>query len=79
MHDFTLPDMLHGRVIRPPAIGAELVSVDESSIAHLPGAQVVRIKNFLGVVAEDEWTACAPCARFKAQWSEAAACRLRPS
>ncbi len=32
MHDFRVPGMLHGSVVRPPAIGATLESVDESSI-----------------------------------------------
>ena len=57
VHDFSLPGMLHARVIRPPAIGAHLLSVDESSIAHLPGARAVRMRDFLAVVAEDEWIA----------------------
>ena len=47
----------HGRVVRPPAIGATLVSVDEASIARIPGVRVVRIESFLAVVAEDEWAA----------------------
>jgi CO/xanthine dehydrogenase Mo-binding subunit len=70
VHDFTLPGMLHGRVIRPPTIGAELVSVDESSVGHLPGVKVVRIKNFLAVVAEDEWTCVRAMSAIKAQWSD---------
>lgn len=69
MHDFSVPGMLHGRVIRPPAIGAKLVSVDESSIAPLPNAKVVRIKDFLAVVAEDEWTAVRAARALRAQWS----------
>ena len=32
VHDFTLPSMQHARVIRPPAIGASLISVDEDSV-----------------------------------------------
>ena len=32
-----LPGMLHGKVVRPPVFGASVVSVDESSIAGLPG------------------------------------------
>ncbi len=48
--------MQHARVIRPPAIGATLVSVDEDSVKSLPGVKVVRINNFLAVVADDEWT-----------------------
>src|SRR5574337_1140510 len=49
VHDISLPGMVHGRVTRPPALGATLLSVDESSIASIPGARVVRIGNFLGV------------------------------
>src|SRR6266496_2174382 len=56
VHDFTMRGMLHARVIRPPAIGAKLVSVDESSIENL-GAKVVRIKDFLAVVAAAARTA----------------------
>jgi CO/xanthine dehydrogenase Mo-binding subunit len=69
MHDFSVPNMLHGRVIRPPAIGANLVSVDDSSVAHLPDVKVVRVKDFLAVTAEDEWTAVRAARALKAQWS----------
>src|SRR5207247_6270535 len=68
VHDFTMRGMLHARVIRPPAIGAKLVSVDESSIENL-GAKVVRIKDFLAVVADDEWTAVRAAGALRAQWS----------
>ena len=70
VHDFRLPDMVHARVIRPPAIGANLISVDESSIRHLAGARVVRIKDFLAVIADDEWTAVRAAGALRAQWSE---------
>ena len=56
VHNFTLPDMVHGRVIRPASIGAKLISIDDSALMNLQGVQVVRIQDFLGVVAEDEWT-----------------------
>src|SRR4029077_14671458 len=32
VHNVRLPGMLHGRVVRPPEVGATLVSVDEGSI-----------------------------------------------
>lgn len=63
VHDMRLPGMLHGRVVRPPYAGADhgefigntLQSVDESSIAHIPGVRaVVVIRDFVGVVAERE-------------------------
>ena len=70
MQNFAVPNMLHARVIRPAASGATLRSVDESSVADLPGAKVVRIKDFLAVVADDEWTAIKAARALKSQWSE---------
>jgi nicotinate dehydrogenase subunit B len=69
VQDFTLPGMLHGRVVRPPAFGAKLVSVDESSIRAIPDVKVVRIENLLGVVAKDEWAAVRAARELKAEWS----------
>src|SRR5262249_27724606 len=48
MQDFRVPGMLHARVIHPPAIGAELRDVDESSLKDVKTLKrVVRMKNFL--------------------------------
>ena len=69
MHDFYVPGMLHVRVIRPPAIGAKLESVDESSLANLSGVKAVRVNNFLAVVAAEEWTVVRAARAIKAQWS----------
>ena len=68
LQDLVLPNMLHARVIRPPAFGATLVSVDESSIAGIGGARVVRIESFLAVVAEREWDAVRAARALKTQW-----------
>jgi nicotinate dehydrogenase subunit B len=71
MQDFRLPDMLHGRAIRPPAIGAKLESIDEASIADIAGlVKVVREGNFLGVVAQTEWAAIKAARQLKATWSD---------
>ena len=70
VQDFTLPGMLHGRVIRPPAVGARLLAVDEASIRAIPEVRVVRIQSFLGVVAKDEWAAIRAASELKATWSE---------
>jgi nicotinate dehydrogenase subunit B len=72
IQDFVLPGMQHARVIRPPAIGATLVSVDEDSVKSLAGVKVVRINNFLAVVADDEWTAVRATRQLRAHWSEVA-------
>jgi len=71
VHDFRVPGMLHGRVVRPPAIGATLESVDESSVKDIAGlVKVVREGNFLGVVAQSEWGAISAARKLKATWSK---------
>ncbi len=69
MQDFRVPGMLHARVIRPHAIGATLTSVDEGSIAGIPGARVVRIKDFVAVAADHEWNAIRAARALKLQWT----------
>ena len=60
VHNVRVPGMLHGRVVRPPAVGATVMSVDESSVKDMPGlVKVVVKKNFVGVVAEKPWQAIA--------------------
>jgi nicotinate dehydrogenase subunit B len=71
MQDFRVSGMLHGRVVRPLAIGASLESVDEASVRDVPGVvAVVREGNFLGVVAATEWGAIRASRRLKATWSK---------
>jgi CO/xanthine dehydrogenase Mo-binding subunit len=65
-----VPDMLHGRTIRPTAAGARISSVDRSSINHIPGVQVVVDKDFIGVVAEKEWDAVRAARELKVAWDE---------
>jgi nicotinate dehydrogenase subunit B len=72
VHDFKIDGMLHGRVVRPPAVGAKLLAVDEASISAIPGVRVVRINDFLGVVAASEWDAVSAGRLLKTQWSESA-------
>ena len=67
---FGCPNMLHARMIRPTVAGAVPVTVDEKSIADIPGAQVVWIKDFLAVVAEKEWNAVKAAQALKVTWSE---------
>jgi len=69
LQDLTLPGMLHARVIRPPAAGTTLASVDESPLAGVPGARVARIQSFLAVLAEREWDAVRGARTLKTTWS----------
>jgi len=70
VHNVRVPGMLHGRVVRPPAVGATLVSVDERSVRDLPGlVKVVVKKSFVGVVAEKPWQAIKAAEALKATWT----------
>jgi nicotinate dehydrogenase subunit B len=65
-----VPDMVHGRVVRPPAVGAKVVSVDESSVAGLPGVLKVVVQNdFVGIVAETLWQAMEAARSLSVTWS----------
>jgi len=70
VHNVRLPGMLHGRVVRPPAVGAAVVSVDEGSVKDMPGVvKVVTRKNFVGVVAEKPWQAMQAAEKLKVSWT----------
>jgi nicotinate dehydrogenase subunit B len=49
LHDLVLPGMLYGRVVRPPAVVAELLAVGDPDLP--PDVITVRDGSFLGVVA----------------------------
>ena len=77
VHDMRVPGMLHGRVVRPPYagvdagdfVGTSLIAVDEASVRDIPGlVAVVRIGDFVGVVAEREENAIKAAARLKVSW-----------
>jgi CO/xanthine dehydrogenase Mo-binding subunit len=70
--DIRVDGMLHGRMIRPAVAGASVVSVDEASIADIPGARVVRKGDFIGVVAPKEWDAVKASQKLKVNWSQVA-------
>ncbi len=55
VQDMRLPGMVFGRVVRPPAPRAKLLSLDLAAIRAMPGVvAVLRDGNFLAVAAERE-------------------------
>ena len=75
VHNIKVPGMLHARVVRPRGQsaypgGAPVVSVDESSIGHIPGARLLRKGDFLAVVAEQEYVAVQAAAQLKVTWAD---------
>jgi len=69
VHSVKVPGMLHGRVIRPPEMGATLVSVDRSSVQNIPNVKVVVRKNFVGIVAETQHQAAMAARQLRVRWN----------
>ena len=70
VHNVRVPGMLHGQVVRPPAVGSTVMNVDENSVKDLPGiVKVVVKKNFVGVVAEKPWQAIQATNKLKVTWT----------
>ena len=67
--DASLPDMLHGAVVRPEMIGATFVSADTSAAENMPGVvKIVVEEDFVGVVAESYTEAHNAKKAIKATW-----------
>ena len=67
--DIRLPGLARGAMVRPPARGAKLRSVDDSTARKMPGVvAVVRQGDVVGVVAERDEQARAAAAAVEADW-----------
>jgi CO/xanthine dehydrogenase Mo-binding subunit len=72
VHNVRVPGMVHGAVVRPPSVGAQLLNVDDASVRRMPGVLRVVVKNnFVGVVAEKPWQALRAAGALEARWKEA--------
>src|ERR1043166_6221988 len=70
IQDARIPNMLHGRVVRPPVVNSAPADIDESSIKNIPGiVKIVREGNFVGVVAKTEWAAIQAAEKLQVTWS----------
>ena len=70
-HHVVLPGMVHARAVRPPVANQVPVAVDESSIAGIESARVVRLGDFVAVVADTEWAAIRASRELVVTWSQA--------
>ncbi len=67
--------MVHGRTVRRPSYGAKLLEADVAGVEAMAGVlKVVRDGDFLGVIAEKEWTAikASRALAASAKWEETA-------
>jgi len=69
VHHVHVPGMLHGRVVRPPEMGATLASVVASSVRGVPGfVDLVVRESFVGVVARTQFAAMALAEQLEVHW-----------
>lgn len=72
IQNVTVPNMIHGRVLRPPVHGAAPVLIDDSAVKRLPGnPRIVSKGNFVGVVADNEEQAIRAAQALKVEWGAA--------
>jgi len=66
---FAPSQLLQGKVLRPPAMGATLASVEQSSIESLAGAVVVTDGDFVGIAAKSAGEAARALESLKPKWN----------
>jgi hypothetical protein len=70
--DYEIPNMRYGAVLRPPVRGAALRAVEVGAAEQMPGVEVVRDGEFVGVTAPDLVTARRAVAAIRADWDSPA-------
>jgi isoquinoline 1-oxidoreductase subunit beta len=69
--DVRLPNMLYAAIVQCPVFGGALKSVDDNSIANMPGVRgVVRMPDAVAVVADSWWRAKRAAAALAVTWDE---------
>ncbi len=66
--DIRPPGLLHAKILRPPAHGAKLKSVDLSAARQIAGVQVVQDGDLVAVIHESPDVAEDALAKVKAEW-----------
>ncbi len=66
--DFTAPEVLYGKVVRPSSFGATLVSAETHAAEQMSGVTVIRDGDFLAVAAPTSALAEQAAAAIHAEW-----------
>ena len=66
---FAPSELLHGKVLRPPAMGATLASIEQASIESLAGAVVVTDGDFVGIAARTAAEAARAVESLRPRWN----------
>ena len=76
VHDHRVEGMWHARVVRPPAIGAKLLGVDDGSVAKIPQAQIVSTNPTPAGRGRGLWTTTGTRAYFHSEGGKDASPKL---
>ena len=68
--DIHIPDMLFAKILRPPAHGAELISVDTSAAEEIEGVQIARDCDLIAVLHKYPDIAEKALAKIKAKFDQ---------
>ena len=66
--DISLPGMPFGKIVRPSAFGATLISVDAKDAKAVEGVACVTDGDFIGVTAPSEYLAAQAAKKIRAEW-----------
>src|SRR5207249_1509015 len=66
--DIRRPGMRVGKILRPPAFNAKLLSVDTHAAEAIPDVTVVHEDTFVGVTAPNEQIAAKALAALRPEW-----------
>jgi len=68
--DIQLPGMMYARVVRPPSLGAKLISVDLSGAKNMEGVEIVRDGDFIAVLHTSQDMADIAVTKVKTEYKE---------
>lgn len=68
--DLREPGMLYARILRPPAHGSKLLSVDTSGAEKIRGIQVIKDDDLVAVLSEDPELAEKAVTKLEARWEK---------
>lgn len=68
--DLHLPGMMYARIVRPPSLGAKLISIDTSGAESIEGVEIVKVDELVAVLHESQDIAEVAVSKVKAEWEE---------
>jgi len=68
--DLHLPGMLYARIVRPPSLGAKLLSIDTSAAEAIEGVEIVEAGDLVAVIHESQDIADVAITKIRTEWEE---------